>query len=150
MLAGGAVVVHPLERKRIEVLVETEGYRVIHIGRLGKRLLRCGLCRQRCRKVHSVRGCGNRAVQYGLKNRSRPPVHVIRKGQVYFTVVYDPERRVLLWVGDDRTQEAVRPFFTEDLGRRRCHYAPGDLYGHVGALRQAGKRPRTPGPDSVP
>src|SRR5438552_15542232 len=27
----------------------------VHIDRLGRRLLRCGLCRQRCRKVHSVR-----------------------------------------------------------------------------------------------
>ena len=43
-----------------------------------------------------------------------------RKGQVYLTVVYDLERRVLLWVGDDRTEEAVRPFFTEEMGRRRC------------------------------
>jgi len=178
---------------------------IIHIDRLGNRLLRCGLCRRRCRKVHSVRKsrewrdlsmrklplklryrprrvecprCGvrvedfpwaepwarvttalsnavaklarelswqgtarqyglnwksvativKRAVQYGLKNRSRPPVHVIgidevsrRKGQVYLTVVYDLERRVLLWVGDDRTEEAVRPFFTEEMGRRRCH-----------------------------
>jgi transposase len=213
-----------IERKRIEVLVETfirkqlglkahtvtkveeiEGDMIIHIDRLGKRLLRCGLCRQRCRKVHSVRRprewrdlsmrksvlklryrprrvecprCGvrvedfpwaepwarvtsalsnavaslarelswqgtarqyglnwksvativKRAVQYGLKNRSRPPVHVIgidevsrRKGQVYLTVVYDLERRVLLWVGDDRTEAAVRPFFTEEMGRRRCH-----------------------------
>src|SRR5207247_3125684 len=44
-----------------------------------------------------------------------------RKGQVYLTVVYDLERRVLLWVGDDRTEEAVRPFFTKELGTRRCH-----------------------------
>ena len=58
----------------------------------------------------------------------RPPVHVIgidevsrRKGQVYLTVVYDLERRVLLWVGDDRTEEAVRPFFTKEMGTRRCH-----------------------------
>ena len=43
-----------------------------------------------------------------------------RKGQVYLTVVYDLERRVLLWVGDDRTEEAVRPFFTEEMGKRRC------------------------------
>src|SRR3989442_13588129 len=28
---------------------------IIHIDRLGDRLLRCGLCRQRCRKVHSMR-----------------------------------------------------------------------------------------------
>ena len=212
-----------MERKRIEVLVETfirkqlglkahtvtrveetEEYKIIHIDRLGTRLLRCGLCRQRCRKVHSLGRprewrdlsmrklpwklryrprrvecprCGvrvedfpwaepwarvttalsnavaklarelswqgtarqyglnwksvativKRTVKYGLENRPRPPVHVIgidevsrRKGQVYLTVVYDLERRVLLWVGDDRTEEAVRPFFTKEMGRRRC------------------------------
>src|SRR4029434_2104034 len=43
-----------------------------------------------------------------------------RKGQVYLTVVYDLERRVLLWVGEDRTEEAVKKFFLEDMGRRRC------------------------------
>ncbi|MFI5104825.1 MAG: ISL3 family transposase [Terriglobales bacterium] len=177
---------------------------VVHIDRLGSRLLRCGVCRQRCRKVHSVQKprewrdlsmrklplklryrprrvdcprCGvrvedfpwaepwarvttalasavavlarelswqatarqyalnwksvativKRAVDYGRRHRKRLPVHVIgidevsrRKGQVYLTVVYDLERRVLLWVGDDRTAEAVRPFFTEELGTRRC------------------------------
>ena len=69
-----------------------------------------------------------RAVKHGLANRARPPVHVIgidevsrRKGQVYLTVVYDLERRVLLWVGEDRTEEAVKKFFTEEMGRRRCH-----------------------------
>ena len=193
-----------LKAHTVTKVEETEGYMIIHIDRLGGRLLRCGLCRQRCRKVYSIRKprewrdlsmrklplklryrprrvecprCGvrvedfpwaepwarvtmalsnavaklarelswqgtarhyglnwksvativKRAVQYGLKNRSRPPVHVIgidevsrRKGQVYLTVVYDLERRVLLWVGDDRTEEAVRPFFTEEMGRRRC------------------------------
>jgi transposase len=212
------------ERKRIEVLVETfirkqlglkahtvtkveqtEEFMIIHIDRLGDRLLRCGLCRQRCREVHSVGKerewrdlsmrklpmklryrprrvkcprCGvrvedfpwaepwarvtttlanavarlarelswqgtarqyelnwksvativKRAVQYGLKNRARPAVHVIgidevsrRKGQVYLTVVYDLARRVLLWVGEDRTEEAVAKFFTEEMGPRRCH-----------------------------
>ena len=183
---------------------ETERYMIVHINRLGRRLLRCGVCRQRCRKVHSVRKarewrdlsmrklplklrycprrvecprCGlrvedfpwaepwarvttalsnavarlarelswqgtarqyglnwksvativKRAVQYGLRHRKRPPVHVIgidevsrRKGQVYLTVVYDLERRVLLWVGDERTEEAVRPFFTREMGLRRC------------------------------
>ncbi len=211
------------ERKRIEVLVETfirkqlglkahtvkrveqtEEFMIIHIDRLGDRLLRCGLCRQRCREVHSVRKerewrdlsmrnlplklryrprrvkcprCGvrvedfpwaepwarvttslanavarlaremswqgtarhyglnwksvgtiiKRAVQYGLKSRARPAVHVIgidevsrRKGQVYLTVVYDLARRVLLWVGEDRTEEAVKKFFTEEMGWRRC------------------------------
>jgi transposase len=212
------------ERKRIEVLVETflrkqlglkahtvtkveetEGYMIVHIDRLGGRLLRCGVCRQRCRKVHSVRKarewrdlsmrklplklryrprrvlcprCGlrvedfpwaepwarvttalsnavailaremswqgtsrhyglnwksvativKRAVAHGLRHRKRPPVHIIgidevsrRKGQVYLTVVYDLRRRVLLWVGEDRTEEAVKKFFTEEMGRRRCH-----------------------------
>jgi transposase len=212
------------ERRRIEVLIETfirkqlklkahtvtrveetEKWMVIHIDRLGDRLLRCGVCRQRCRKVHSVRKerewrdlsmrklplklryrprrvdcprCGlrvedvpwaepwarvtaalsnavarlarelswqgtarqyglnwksvativKRAVQYGLKNRARPAVHAIgidevsrRKGQVYLTVVYDLDRRVLLWVGEDRTEEAVKKFFTEEMGPRRCH-----------------------------
>jgi transposase len=183
---------------------ETERHMVVHIDRLGRRLLRCGVCRQRCRRVHSVRKvrewrdlsmrklplklryrprrvecprCGlrvedfpwaepwarvttalsnavarlarelswqgtarqyglnwksvativKRAVQYGLRHRKRPPVHVIgidevsrRKGQVYLTVVYDLERRVLLWVGDERTEEAVRTFFTEEMGPRRC------------------------------
>ena len=57
----------------------------------------------------------------------RPPMHVIgidevsrRKGQIYLTVVYDLERRVLVWVGEDRTEEAVRKFFTEEMGARRC------------------------------
>ena len=67
-------VVIAIERKRIEVLVETflrkqlglkahtvtkveetERYMIVHIDRLGRRLLRSGVCRQRCRKVHSVR-----------------------------------------------------------------------------------------------
>jgi transposase len=176
----------------------------VSIDRLGQRLLRCGVCRKRCKEVHDIRKqrewrdlsmrklslklryrprrvecprCGvrvedfpwaepwarvttalanavavlarelswqgtarqyglnwksvativKRAVQYGLKHRARPPVHVIgmdevsrRKGQVYLTVVYDLERRVLLWVGEDRTEEAVSKFFTDEMGRRRC------------------------------
>jgi len=194
-----------LKAHTVTKVEETEKFMVVDIDRLGSRLLRCGLCRQRCRKVHSLQKprvwrdlsmrklplqlryrprrvecprCGvrvedfpwaepwarvttalsnavarlarelswqgtarqyglnwksvativKRAVQYGLKHRTRPPVHVIgidevsrRKGQVYLTVVYDLERRVLLWVGDDRTEEAVRPFFTKELGARRCH-----------------------------
>jgi len=76
----------------------------------------------------SVATIVKRGVRYGLEHRARPPVHVIgidevsrRKGQVYLTVVYDLERRVLLWVGEDRTEEAVRKFFTEEMGPRRCH-----------------------------
>ena len=193
-----------LKAHTVTKVEETERYMIIHIDRLGGRMLRCGVCRQRCRNVHSVRKarewrdlsmrklplklryrprrvecprCGlrvedfpwaepwarvttalsnavarlarelswqgtarqyglnwksvativKRAVQYGLRHRKRPPVHVIgidevsrRKGQVYLTVVYDLERRVLLWVGDERTEEAVKPFFTKEMGPRRC------------------------------
>ena len=193
-----------LKAHTVTQVEETEEAMIVHIERLGQRLLRCGVCRRRCREVHSVRKerewrdlsmrklllklryrprrvdcprCGvrvedfpwaepwarvttalanavallgrqwswqgtarhyglnwksvativKRAVQYGLRNRARPPVHVIgidevsrRKGQVYLTVVYDLERGVLLWVGEDRTEEAVKKFFTEEMGRRRC------------------------------
>ena len=187
-----------LKEHTVTKVEESEEAMTIHIDRLGSRLLRCGLCGMRCRKVHSIQPertwldlamrrlpirlvyrprrldcprCGvrverfpwaepwarvttamaravaelaqqlswqgtgryfgldwksvasivKRAVEYGLRHRHRRPVHVIgidevsrRKGQVYLTVVYDLERRVLLWVGDDRTEEAVRPFFTND------------------------------------
>ena len=193
-----------LKAHRVTKVEQTGEQMTISIDRLGTRLLRCGVCRRRCRQVHSIRKerqwrdlsmrkatlilryrprridcprCGvrvedfpwaepwarvtralgnavallarelswqgrarqyglnwktvagivRRAVQYGLGKRKRPPVHVIgidevsrRKGQVYLTVVYDLERRVLLWVGDDRTEEAVKPFFTKAMGRRRC------------------------------
>lgn len=193
-----------LKAHTVTAVEETDEFLVVQLDRLGKRLLRCGVCRQRCGAVHGMRPerewrdlsmrklplilryrprrvecprCGvrvedfpwaepwarvttalsnavavlarelswqgtareyglnwksvasivKRAVQYGLKHRARPPVHAIgidevsrRKGQVYLTVVYDLERRVLLWVGADRTEEAVRPFFTKEMGRRRC------------------------------
>jgi transposase len=193
-----------LKAHTVSKVEETEECLLVYIDRLGKRLLRCGVCRQRCLEVHDIRKerewrdlsmrklplklryrprrvacprCGvrvedfpwaepwarvttalsnavavlarelswqgtarqyglnwksvativKRAVQYGLQHRRRPPVHVMgidevsrRKGQVYLTVVYDLERRVLLWVGDDRTEEAVRPFFTQFMGKRRC------------------------------
>jgi transposase len=194
-----------LKAHTVTKVEESDGCMLVHINRLGKRLLRCGVCRQRCLEVHDIREerewrdlsmrkvllklcyrprrvecprCGvrveefpwaepwarvttalfnavarlarelswqgtarhydlnwksvativKRAVEYGLRHRARPPVHVIgidevsrRKGQVYLTVVYDLERRVLLWVGEDRTEEAVKPFFTKEMGARRCH-----------------------------
>jgi len=197
-----------LKAHTVTKVEETDEYMLVHIDRLGKRLLRCGVCRQRCLEVHDIRPerewrdlsrrklplklryrprrvecprCGvrvedfpwaepwarvttalshavavlarelswkgtareyglnwksvativKRAVQYGLEHRKRPPVHAIgidevsrRKGQVYLTVVYDLERRVLLWVGEDRTEEAVRPFFTQEMGKRRCQTLP--------------------------
>jgi transposase len=66
-----------------------------------------------------------RAVAYGLERRRRRPLHVLgidevsrRKGHHYLTIVYDLERGVLLWVGEDRTEQTLTRFFT-DLGRRR-------------------------------
>ena len=193
-----------LKAHRVTKVETNEEDMIIHIDQLGKRHLRCGVCRKPCRRVHGIRNrrewrdlsmrklrlvlryqprrvqcprCGvrvedfpwaepwarvtralanavasltrelswqgtarhfalnwktvagivQRAVRYGLRHRKRPPVHRIgidevsrRKGQVYLTVVYDLERRVLLWVGEDRTEEGVKKFFTEELGKRRC------------------------------
>jgi transposase len=97
------------------------------VARLARELSWQGTARQYGVNWKSVATIVKRAVQYGLRHRKRPPVHVIgidevsrRKGHVYLTVVYDLERRVLLWVGDERTEEAVRPFFTKEMGPRRC------------------------------
>lgn len=94
------------------------------LAKLARELSWQGSARHYGLNCKSVETIVKRAVQYGLKNRSRPPVHVIgthevsrRKGQVYLSVVYGLERRVLLWVGDDRTEEAVSPFFTKGMGR---------------------------------
>src|SRR2546428_11336728 len=77
-----------------------------------------------------------RAVQYGLKSRARPPVHVIgidevsrRKGQVYLTVVYDLERRGVVWGGGGRAGEGGGPVFTEGSGGRGRRTAPGVCMG---------------------
>jgi transposase len=97
------------------------------VARLARELSWQGTARQYGLNWKSVATIVKRAVAYGLAHRVRPPVHVIgidevsrRKGQVYLTVVYDLERRVLLWVGEDRTEEAVKPFFTREMGARRC------------------------------
>jgi transposase len=44
-----------LKAHKVTKVEETDGYLIVHIDRLGCRLLRCGVCRQRCWKVHSVR-----------------------------------------------------------------------------------------------
>ena len=74
----------------------------------------------------SVAGLVRRAVEYGLPERRRKPLLWIgidevsrRRGHRYLTVVYDLERRVLLWVGEDRTEQTLAKFFTS-LGPRRC------------------------------
>ena len=74
----------------------------------------------------SVATIVKRAVVYGLARRRRRPLHWIgvdevsrRKGHRYLTVVYDLERRTLLWVGKDRSEQTLQKFFA-GLGRRRC------------------------------
>ena len=53
------------------------------------------------------------------RRRGRRPLHWIgvnevsrRKGHRYLTVVYDLKRRTLLWVGEDRTEQTLREFFS--------------------------------------
>jgi len=66
-----------------------------------------------------------RAVEWGLKHRPWKPLHVIgidevsrRKGQRYLTLVYDLDRRRLVWIGEDRDTATMERFF-KWLGPRR-------------------------------
>jgi hypothetical protein len=59
---GFEVLIETLIRKQLRLkahtvskVVEQEDALIIYIDRLGHRLLRCGVCRHRCRAVHSVR-----------------------------------------------------------------------------------------------
>jgi len=63
--------------------------------------------------VKIVRG----AVAWGLRRRRLEPVSVLgvdevsrAKGHKYFTLFYDLSRRLLLWVGEDRTEATVQAF----------------------------------------
>ena len=193
-----------LKAHKVTRVEERDNDVMIYVDRLGSRLLSCGVCRRRCRKVHgrqkNIRRwrdlamrdrrvvlvyqpyrvacprCGvrvedypwaapwarvtkplaravvvlarqlsgsdtarhyhlnwktvatliRRTVDYGRRHRKRRPLHLLgidevsrRKGHNYMTVVYDLERRVLLWVGPERTVETLDDFF-RPLGRRRC------------------------------
>ena len=44
----------------------------------------------------------------------------LHKGHRYATVIIDPTRKQVLWVGSGRSREAIRPFFTEVLGPEGC------------------------------
>src|SRR5437762_7853269 len=44
-----------LKAHTVTKVEETDECVIVWIDRLGKRWLRCGVCRQRCREVHSVR-----------------------------------------------------------------------------------------------
>lgn len=67
-----------------------------------------------------------RAVAEGLRRRPWRPLHIIgidevsrKKGHEYLTLVYDLERRQLIWVGKDRTEETLNEYFRW-LGRRKA------------------------------
>jgi len=66
-----------------------------------------------------------RAVAYGLAHRKRRPLRIIgidevsrKKGHHYLTLVYDLERKELVWIGQDRTEATLDAFFAW-LGKRR-------------------------------
>ena len=44
-----------LKAHTVTKVEETDDCMLVHIDRLGTRLLRCGVCRQRCREVYDVR-----------------------------------------------------------------------------------------------
>ena len=44
-----------LKAHTVTKVEETDDCMLVHLNRLGKRLLRCGVCRHRCRQVHDVR-----------------------------------------------------------------------------------------------
>jgi len=74
----------------------------------------------------SVAAAVKRAVTRGLELRRWEPLHAIgidevsrSKGQRYLTLVYDLERRRLVWVGENRDAETMKRFFTW-LGPRRA------------------------------
>lgn len=73
----------------------------------------------------TVAAAVKRAVARGLKLRRWKPLHMIgidevsrAKGQRYLTLVYDLERRRLVWIGQDRGTETMNAFFAW-LGWRR-------------------------------
>ncbi|MEK7777656.1 MAG: ISL3 family transposase [Chloroflexota bacterium] len=66
------------------------------------------------------------AVEWGLEHRVLKTVHEMgmdevsrKKGHKYLTLFWDLRRKVLLWIGEDRTEATVEAFF-EWFGKRRA------------------------------
>ncbi len=85
------------------------------------------------------------AVLWGPAHRPWHPLHVIgidevsrRKGQQYLTIVYDLDRRRVVWVGRDRTTATMERFFAW-LGPRRVrpiHTVCCDMWAvYIDAIR---------------
>jgi transposase len=66
-----------LKSHTVTKVEESEEWMTVHIDRLGGRLLRCGLCRQRCREVYDIckkrtwRDLSMRKVSLRLRYRPR-------------------------------------------------------------------------------
>jgi transposase len=67
---------------------------------------------------NTVYAAVNKAVSYGLAHRKFGPILYIgvdeisrKKGHKYMTLVYDLEKKRLLWSGKDRKEETLRQFF---------------------------------------
>jgi transposase len=63
----------------------------------------------------------------GLKRRPWQQLRIIgvdevsrKRGHCYLTLVYDLERRRLIWLGEDGSKETLDSFFSW-LNRKRCH-----------------------------
>ena len=54
-----------LKSHTVTKVEESEEWMTVHIDRLGRRLLRCGLCRQRCREVYDI--CKKRTWRFGAR-----------------------------------------------------------------------------------
>jgi transposase len=79
----------------------------------------------------TVVGIVRHAVEWGLEHRVLRPVHVMgmdevsrKKGHKYLTLFWDLKRKVLLWIGEDRTEATVEAFF-EWFGKRRARTRRG-------------------------
>jgi transposase len=75
----------------------------------------------------TVASAVKKAVAWGLAHRKWEPLHAIgidevsrSKGQRYLTLVYDLERRRLVWAGENRDAATMRSFF-KWLGARRAN-----------------------------
>ena len=100
----------------------------------------------------TVLGAVRSAVAQGLQRRVWKPLHVLgidevsrSKGQRYLTLVYDLERRRLVWVGEGRDEQTMQQFFQWlPPGRRRSvRVVCCDMWkAYVGAIQQQLPRAR--------
>ena len=84
-------------------------------------------------------------VLWGLEHRRWHPLHVLgidevsrRKGQQYLTIVYDLDRRRVVWVGRDRTTDTMERFFTwlKPRRARAIHTVCSDMWAvYIDAVR---------------